>query len=232
MVAPDQMTVAYLAGTPQFQGQPARLAELETRCSGLQPDPDAIYDRHYSFDVSDWQPMVTWGTTPAMSVPVDSVVPSPESWPDPAAARRSQFYMGLQPGVQMADIEIDVVFIGSCTNGRIEDLRRAADVARGHTVAAGVRAIVVAGSVAVKQQAEVEGLDDVFRQAGFEWREPGCSMCIGLNGDIVAPGQRCASTSNRNFEGRQGPNGRTHLVSPELAAAAAVRGRFVAVADL
>ena len=232
LVAPDEQTVTYLAATPWFRGDHGRIAELKARCARLQPDPDADYDGYYTFDVSAWKPMVTWGTTPAMSVPVDDVVPDPNEWPDPAAARRSLAYMGLQPGTRMKDIAVDVVFIGSCTNARIEDLRRAAEVARGRTVAAGVRAIVVPGSVAVKRQAESEGLENMFLRAGFEWLEPGCSMCIGLNGDIVRPGQRCASTSNRNFEGRQGPKGRTHLVSPELAATAAVLGRFGAVSDL
>ena len=232
LVAPDQVTIDYLLQTPVVRRRLDAAAELEERCALLQPDPGARYAQHYSFDVGSWLPMVTWGTTPAMSVPLDGMVPHPETWADPVAARRSLAYMGLEPGTLVSDISVEIVFIGSCTNGRIEDLRRAATVAQGRRVAAGVRAIVVPGSVAVKQQAEAENLDDIFRTAGFEWREPGCSMCIGLNGDLVGPGQRSASTSNRNFEGRQGAGGRTHLVSPELAAAAAIRGRFVSPADL
>ena len=232
LVAPDDVTLRYLATTPTVRASGATAAQLTERWARMLPDSDAAYSKVYRFDVSDWVPVVTWGTTPAMSVPVTGVVPAPLTWPDPPAAQHALAYMGLLPGTRMAEVAVDVVFIGSCTNGRIEDLRVAAGVAAGHRVAAGVRALVVPGSAAVARQAESEGLATVFRQAGFEWREPGCSMCIGLNGDLVAPGQRCASTSNRNFEGRQGPRGRTHLVSPGMAAATAIRGRFVSPADL
>jgi len=178
---------------------------------------------------------VTWGTNPGQSVPVDGVVPDPAALAEPgdrAAAERALAYMDLRPGTRMRDIGVDVVFIGSCTNSRIEDLRAAADVLRGRRVADGVRGLVVPGSMLVRRQAEQEGLDRVFTSAGFEWRMPGCSMCVGINGDTVAPGRRCASTSNRNFEGRQGTGARTHLVSPATAAATAVAGRFATPADL
>jgi 3-isopropylmalate/(R)-2-methylmalate dehydratase large subunit len=177
-------------------------------------------------------PCVTWGTTPAHNVAVGDRVPDPDDAVDEAERgrlRRALDYMGLRPGTAIADIAIDRVFVGSCTNARIEDLRAAAAVVRGRKVASSVRAMVVPGSGLVKAQAEREGLDRVFVAAGFEWREPGCSMCLGMNGDVLAPGERCASTSNRNFEGRQGPGGRTHLVSPAMAAAAAIAGRFVDV---
>src|SRR5207302_3057563 len=177
-------------------------------------------------------PQVTWGTNPAQVAAVTGSVPSPDEWnvpADRAAVQRALDYMGLQPGTRLQDVAIDRVFIGSCTNSRIEDLRGAAEVVRGRRVASSVNAMVVPGSMRVKQQAEAEGLDMVFRDAGFEWREPGCSMCLGMNPDVLAPGERCASTSNRNFEGRQGKGGRTHLVSPQMAAAAAIAGRLVDV---
>ena len=180
-------------------------------------------------------PQVTWGTNPGMVVPVDGVVPDPADADDPAdreAIERALHYMDLRPGTPIKEIAIDRVFIGSCTNARIEDLRAAAAVVDGRRVHAGVRAMVVPGSAAVKRRAEEEGLDRVFERAGFEWRRAGCSMCLGMNPDILAPGERCASTSNRNFEGRQGRGGRTHLVSPAVAAAAAIAGRFVDVRDL
>jgi 3-isopropylmalate/(R)-2-methylmalate dehydratase large subunit len=185
-------------------------------------------------DASTIAPMVTWGTNPEAVVPVTATVPNPGDEPD--EAKRAQLarmveYMGLTPGQKMTDLAIDVVFIGSCTNGRIEDIRAAAQVARGRRVAPGVRAMIVPGSGIVKQQAEAEGLDRLLIDAGFEWREPGCSMCLGMNPDKLTPGQRCASTSNRNFEGRQGPGGRTHLVSPAMAAAAAVTGRLADVRE-
>ena len=192
-------------------------------------DSDAVFDHEIVIDAADISPTVTWGTNPAQVVALSGVVPSPEHFADPdqrAAAAHSLAYMGLTPGTPMREVPVDVVFIGSCTNSRIEDLRAAADVLRGHTVAPGVRALVVPGSHRVKAAAEAEGLHEVFLAAGCEWREPGCSMCLGMNPDQLAPGQRSASTSNRNFEGRQGRGGRTHLVSPAVAAATAVRGRF------
>jgi 3-isopropylmalate/(R)-2-methylmalate dehydratase large subunit len=186
-------------------------------------------------DASALRPAVTWGTNPAQSVSIDDVVPEPDAAPTPAArqaAERALAYQNLKPGTAIRDIPVDAVFIGSCTNGRLEDLRAAADVIRGRKVAPGVRALVVPGSALVKSQAEEQGLDKLFSDAGFEWRSAGCSMCLGMNGDILAPGERSASTSNRNFEGRQGPGGRTHLVSPAVAAATAVAGHFAAPADL
>ena len=195
----------------------------------LVTDAGAIFDRELTIDAAQLAPCVTWGTSPGMVAGIDSTVPSPEDAPTEADRKsftRALEYMGLKPGVPMTEIRIDAVFLGSCTNARIEDLRAAADVVRGHHVAAAVRAMVVPGSQHVKAQAEFEGLDLVFKTAGFDWREPGCSMCLGMNPDILAPGERCASTSNRNFEGRQGRGGRTHLVSPQMAAAAAIAGHF------
>jgi 3-isopropylmalate/(R)-2-methylmalate dehydratase large subunit len=201
----------------------------------MRSDPDAAFDRVVEIDVSELIPQVTWGTNPGMVAPIDGVVPDPASYDDPAdreAVERALHYMALEPGTALRDITIDRVFIGSCTNARIEDLRAAAAVVDGRHVASSVRAMVVPGSAKVKLQAEAEGLDRVFTSAGFEWREAGCSMCHGMNPDILAAGERCASTSNRNFEGRQGAGGRTHLVSPAMAAAAAVTGRFTDVREL
>jgi 3-isopropylmalate/(R)-2-methylmalate dehydratase large subunit len=201
----------------------------------LPSDSGADYHRSVALDASGIEPMVTWGTNPEAVVPITGLVPDPEDAADEdtrGQRRRMVDYMGLTPGQKMTDLEIDVVFIGSCTNGRIEDIRAAAAVARGRKVASGVRALVVAGSGLVKRQAEQEGLDRILKDCGFEWREPGCSMCLAMNPDRIEPGQRCASTSNRNFEGRQGPGGRTHLVSPAMAAAAAVTGRLVDVRAL
>jgi 3-isopropylmalate/(R)-2-methylmalate dehydratase large subunit len=189
-----------------------------------------VYDRVEAFAGADIVPQVTWGTNPAQVTGVDAAVPDPGSFADPndrSSAERALEYMGLRGGTRIVDIALDRVFIGSCTNSRIEDLRAAARVVQGHRVASTVRAMVVPGSGRVKRQAEDEGLDRVFRDAGFDWREAGCSMCLGMNPDTLAPGERCASTSNRNFEGRQGKGGRTHLVSPAMAAAAAVTGHFV-----
>ena len=233
MVAPDETTFAYLKGrphAPSSRNWDAALEEWRT----LRTDPGASFDKTVTLDASTFAPTVTWGTTPAMSTTVDGVVPRPDDTRDPDQTRRSLEYMGLQGGEQIADLPLDRIFIGSCTNGRIEDLRAAAAVIEhgGGKVAAGIRAMVVPGSYPVKMQAESEGLGDVFRAAGFEWREPGCSMCLGMNPDILEPGERCASTSNRNFEGRQGRGGRTHLVSPAMAAAAAINGRFVDVRTL
>jgi 3-isopropylmalate/(R)-2-methylmalate dehydratase large subunit len=201
----------------------------------LASDDDAEYDRHVTIDVAELAPQVTWGTNPGMVVPVTGSVPDPTDFDDPddrAAAERALAYMGLRPGTAIEDIRIDRVFLGSCTNSRIEDLRAAAAIVEGRHVADGVVALAVPGSAKVRAQAEAEGLDRIFTEAGFEWRRAGCSMCLGMNPDILAPGQRCASTSNRNFEGRQGRAGRTHLVSPAMAAAAALHGHFVDVRAL
>jgi len=233
MVAPDDVTFAYLEGRPRAPRGRDWERALDWWQS-LPSDPGAAYDRSVEVDVSDLAPMVTWGTNPGQVVPVTGRVPDPDDMADPkerAAARRALEYMGLEPGTPIQDIRIDRVFIGSCTNGRLSDLRAAARVVRGRKVAPHVTAWVVPGSQQVKAQAEAEGLDRIFKEAGFEWREPGCSMCLGMNGDILEPGQRCASTSNRNFEGRQGKGGRTHLVSPEMAAAAAIAGHFVDVRE-
>jgi len=234
LIAPDQTTFDYVRGRdfgPTGEALDRAIAFWRT----LPSDPGAAYDRSISLDASEIAPMVTWGTTPETVVPITGVVPDPEDAPDEDARRqrrRMLAYMGLTPGQRMAGLEVDVVFIGSCTNGRLEDIRAAAEVARGRKVAPDVRALVVPGSGLVKQQAEREGLDRLLTEAGFEWRDPGCSMCLGMNPDRIGPGQRCASTSNRNFEGRQGREGRTHLVSPAMAAAAAVSGRLVDVRDL
>jgi 3-isopropylmalate/(R)-2-methylmalate dehydratase large subunit len=234
MISPDETTFAYLERRPGAPQGAAWEQALE-RWRALASDADARYDSVVEIDVDDLAPQVTWGTNPGMVVPVDAEVPDPAEVDDPderAAAERALKYMGLEPGTPIQEIRIDRVFIGSCTNARLEDLRVAAGVVAGKRVAAGVRALVVPGSAGVKRAAEAEGLDEIFRRAGFEWREAGCSMCLGMNPDILAPGERCASTSNRNFEGRQGSGGRTHLVSPAMAAAAAIEGRFVDVREL
>jgi 3-isopropylmalate/(R)-2-methylmalate dehydratase large subunit len=235
LVAVDEKTVEYVQGRPY-----APKGDLWDRAVAgwfdLHSDEDATFDREVHLDAAAIEPQVTWGTSPEMVVPVGGQVPDPEAETDPvrrAGVRRALEYMGLAPGTAMGDIALDKVFIGSCTNSRIEDLRAAAAVVSGHRVAGSIKlAMVVPGSGWVKQQAEAEGLDRVFRDAGFEWREPGCSMCLAMNADRLEPGERCASTSNRNFEGRQGQGGRTHLVSPATAAAAAVAGHFVDVRDL
>jgi 3-isopropylmalate/(R)-2-methylmalate dehydratase large subunit len=234
LIAPDDTTFAFLEGrrhAPRGQLWEQALADWRS----LVTDEGAVFDREIKIDASALLPAVTWGTTPAQSVSIDDVVPEPGSFATPGqqqAAQRALTYMDLKPGTAIRDIFVDAVFIGSCTNGRLEDLRAAAQVARGRKVHAGVRALVVPGSARVKAEAEAEGLDQQFTQAGFEWRSAGCSMCLGMNGDIIAPGERCASTSNRNFEGRQGPGGRTHLVSPAVAAATAVAGHFSLPGDL
>jgi 3-isopropylmalate/(R)-2-methylmalate dehydratase large subunit len=201
----------------------------------LRSDPDAKFDREITLDAREIKPHVTWGTSPEMVVAVDDVVPDPDKEKDPTrreGMERALQYMNLKPRTKMTDIRIDKVFIGSCTNSRLEDLRSAAAMVKGKRVASNVRlAMVVPGSGLIKAQAEKEGLDRVFRDAGFQWREPGCSMCLGMNPDRLEPGERCASTSNRNFEGRQGAGGRTHLVSPAMAAAAAVAGHFVDIRE-
>ena len=229
MIAPDQVTFAYLEGRPCApKGQ--EWEEALEFWQSLPSDPGASYDKVVVLDAAQLEPYVTWGTNPGQVVPVTGRVPDPASFPTPEereAAERALSYMGLEPGTPIVDIHVDRVFIGSCTNARIEDLRAAAEVVRGKRVHPRVRAMVVPGSTQVKLQAEREGLDRIFRAAGFEWRESGCSMCLGMNPDILQPGERCASTSNRNFEGRQGRGGRTHLVSPQMAAAAAIAGHFV-----
>jgi 3-isopropylmalate/(R)-2-methylmalate dehydratase large subunit len=235
MVAVDDATIAYLEGRPF-----APKGELWNRAVAhwrtLRSDPDALFDRTVTIDAASIAPQVTWGTSPEMVTTIEGRVPDPDKEKDPVVREgieRALVYMGLEPNTAMQDIAIDKVFIGSCTNSRIEDLRAAAAIVRGRSKASNVKlALVVPGSGQVKQQAEREGLDRVFTAAGFEWREPGCSMCLGMNEDRLGPGERCASTSNRNFEGRQGPGGRTHLVSPAMAAAAAIAGHFVDVRRL
>jgi 3-isopropylmalate/(R)-2-methylmalate dehydratase large subunit len=234
LIAPDEATYAYIAGRPKApQGEALERAMAYWRT--LFTDEGAHFDKVVTLDAASLPPIVTWGTSPEDVVSVTGAVPDPETIADEvkrASKWRALDYMGLKPGQQMTDIALDKVFIGSCTNGRIEDLRAAAAVARGRKVAPSIKlAMVVPGSGLVKEQAEAEGLDKVFVEAGFEWREPGCSMCLAMNPDKLAPGERCASTSNRNFEGRQGYMGRTHLVSPAMAAAAAIAGRFVDIRD-
>jgi 3-isopropylmalate/(R)-2-methylmalate dehydratase large subunit len=235
MVAVDDKTIAYLKGRP-FAPQGEWFERAAAYWRTLVSDEGARFDREVAIDATTLKPQVTWGTSPEMVVSIEDRVPDPAAEKDPVrreAMERALEYMGLDPKTPMTDIAIDKVFIGSCTNSRIEDLRAAAAVVRGRRVASGVKlAMVVPGSGLVKRQAEQEGLDRVFLDAGFEWREPGCSMCLGMNDDRLSPGERCASTSNRNFEGRQGAGGRTHLVSPTMAAAAALAGRFVDVRRL
>jgi 3-isopropylmalate/(R)-2-methylmalate dehydratase large subunit len=224
MVAPDETTFAWIDGRP---GAPEDLDAAIAAWRELRTDDDASFDRELTVDAGALSPLVTWGTTPAMVVPVTEQIPEPRSDGDERALR----YMGLEAGTPMQEIRLDRVFIGSCTNSRIGDLRAAAALVEGRKVASDVHAMVVPGSQQVAAQAEAEGLDEVFRAAGFDWRTAGCSMCLGMNPDILKPGERCASTSNRNFEGRQGRGGRTHLVSPQMAAAAAIEGHFVDIRD-
>jgi len=231
MIAPDDTTFAWFSAQER-PGAPrgAELDDAVERWRGLRTDEGARFDRELQIDASALSPQVTWGTNPGMVREVTQRVPSPEEFDSPAdreATERALAYMALEPGTPITEIAIDRVFIGSCTNSRIGDLRAAAEIVAGRKVAASVSAMVVPGSQQVKAQAEAEGLDRIFREAGFDWRVAGCSMCLGMNPDILQPGERCASTSNRNFEGRQGRGGRTHLVSPQMAAAAAVEGRFV-----
>jgi 3-isopropylmalate/(R)-2-methylmalate dehydratase large subunit len=231
MIAPDATTFAYLKGR-RFSPQDEAWELAVQNWAALVTDAGATFDRELTIDATKLAPSVTWGTSPGMVTTIDSRVPSLESATNEADRKsfeRAFEYMGLEPGTQVEDISVDAVFLGSCTNGRIEDLRAAAKVVDGYHVATTVRAMVVPGSQAVKRQAEEEGLDQVFKTAGFEWREPGCSMCLGMNPDILSPGERCASTSNRNFEGRQGRGGRTHLLSPAMAAAAAITGHLTDV---
>ena len=227
MIAPDETTFAYVEGKP---GAPEDFDAAVERWRGLRTDEGATFDREVEIDATTISPMVTWGTTPGMVTEVASAVPDPASIEgpvDPETAARALGYMGLEAGTPITEIPLDRVFIGSCTNSRIEDLRAAASMIGGRQVASTVRAMVVPGSESVREIAEREGLHEVFREAGFEWRASGCSMCLGMNPDTLDPGERCASTSNRNFEGRQGKGGRTHLVSPRMAAAAAIEGHFV-----
>jgi len=234
LIAPDEITFAYLEGRPLAPPQEQWDAAV-AYWKGLPSDPDGAWDREVALSASSLEPHVTWGTSPQDALPVGGYVPDPAAHAEPgeqARMRRALEYMGLTPGTKLTDIPVDKVFIGSCTNARIEDLRAAAAVAKGRKVAPGVTALVVPGSGLVKRQAEGEGLDRVFVEAGFQWRLPGCSMCLGMNPDKLKPGERCASTSNRNFEGRQGPGGRTHLMSPPMAAAAAVAGRIADVREV
>jgi 3-isopropylmalate/(R)-2-methylmalate dehydratase large subunit len=234
LIAPDETTFRYLQGRPHAPQGAAWEAALE-HWRSLPTDPDAVFDREVTLDAGALTPFVTWGTNPAQAAPLGSVVPDPAAMADPAeraTAQRALAYMDLAPGTALTDIAVDTVFVGSCTNGRLEDLRAAAQVLRGRRVASGVRMLVVPGSMAVKAAAEEEGLAEVFTSAGAQWRSAGCSMCLGMNPDTMARGERSASTSNRNFEGRQGDGARTHLVSPQVAAATAVTGRLTAPASL
>jgi 3-isopropylmalate/(R)-2-methylmalate dehydratase large subunit len=234
MIAPDDITFDYLEGRSHAPSGDEWHAAVE-QWRQLRTDEDAVFDSEVVIDAAELSPYVTWGTNPGQGLPLADTVPDPEAYDDEtqrAAARRALEYMGLAAGTPLRDIHVDTVFVGSCTNGRIEDLRAAAEVLRGHQVATGVRMLVVPGSMRVKAQAEVEGLDKVFLEAGAEWRSAGCSMCLGMNPDQLAPGERSASTSNRNFEGRQGKGGRTHLVSPLVAAATAVTGHLSSPAEL
>ncbi len=234
LIAPDETTFDYLKGRPSAP-KGAAWEQAVAFWKTLPSDPGAVYDTEIKIDASKIAPQVTWGTSPEDVLPITGIVPDPAGVADPAkraAMERSLEYMDLKPGVKLMELPVQRVFIGSCTNGRIEDLRAAAKIAQGRKVAAGVAAMVVPGSGLVKRQAEAEGLDRIFLAAGFEWREPGCSMCLAMNADRLEPGERCASTSNRNFEGRQGRGGRSHLMSPAMAAAAAVTGRLADVREL
>ena len=233
MIAPDEKTFAYIQGKPFApEGEDWDAAVAAWR--QLPTDPGAAYDTLVELDAAAIAPHVSWGTSPGMVVPITQAIPSPDDYADPGdrrAAERALEYMGLTANVLLQDVPLDTVFIGSCTNGRIEDLRAAAAILKGNKISPGLRALAVPGSAQVKVQAEAEGLDQVFKDAGFDWREAGCSMCLGMNPDILQPGERCASTSNRNFEGRQGKGGRTHLVSPQMAAAAAIAGHLVDIRE-
>jgi 3-isopropylmalate/(R)-2-methylmalate dehydratase large subunit len=234
MVAPDETTFAYIEGRP-YAPKGERFEQAVAAWRQLASDPDAHFDAVHEVSIDGIGPQVTWGTNPGMVTDVNGVVPDPAQQKDPekrSSYERALQYMGLRPGQKITDIPLDTVFIGSCTNSRLEDLRMAAQYVRGKHVASGVRALVVPGSMQIRRMAEEEGLAEIFREAGFEWRESGCSMCIAMNGDQLSAGERCASTSNRNFEGRQGRGGRTHLVSPAMAAAAAIAGHFVDVREV
>jgi 3-isopropylmalate/(R)-2-methylmalate dehydratase large subunit len=235
VMAVDERTIEYVGGRP-FAPTGAHWEQATAAWRELVSDPGAVFDREVTLDAAAIEPQVTWGTSPEMVAPIGATVPDPATEPDAVKAQamaRALEYQGLQPGMPMSDIRPDKVFIGSCTNARIEDLRAAARVVQGRSVAPSIDlAMVVPGSGLVKRQAEAEGLDVIFKSAGFEWREPGCSMCLGMNSDRLSPGERCASTSNRNFEGRQGQGGRTHLMSPAMAARAAVSGHLVDVRQM
>ncbi|MEG9297592.1 3-isopropylmalate dehydratase large subunit [Mangrovibacillus sp. Mu-81] len=234
LISPDEVTFDYLEGREHLPKHKS-YEELKAEWISLQSDHDAVYDDHITIKGEDIEPHVTWGTNPGMGAGISSSVPHPEDFQDPSdqeGTERALRYMGLEAGMPIEDIEVDYVFIGSCTNSRLSDLRAAAEVVKGHKVNTEVTALVVPGSFKVKQAAEAEGLHDIFKEAGFEWREAGCSMCLAMNDDIVPPGKRCASTSNRNFEGRQGNGSRTHLLSPAMAAAAAVTGKLTDVRRL
>lgn len=234
MIAPDETTFTYLNGRP-FAPKGAEWDAAVSAWHELNTDAEATYDTLVTLHADEIAPMVSWGTSPGMVAPITGVVPSPSDFDnhaDQRACEQALTYMGLTPGTPLQDISVDTVFIGSCTNGRIEDLRAAAQILDGKKIREGLRALCVPGSYPVKRQAEAEGLDKIFVAAGFEWREPGCSMCLGMNPDILQPGERCASTSNRNFEGRQGKGGRTHLVSPQMAAAAALTGKLTDIRTL
>ncbi|MEJ5114623.1 3-isopropylmalate dehydratase large subunit [Erwinia billingiae] len=234
LVAPDDTTFEYARGR-QFAPKGAEWDEAVAYWRTLKSDSGAHFDKVVTLNAADIAPQVTWGTNPGQVIAVNEVIPDPASFSDPverASAEKALAYMDLQPGIRLTEVKIDKVFIGSCTNSRIEDLRAAASVVKGHKIAPGVQAYVVPGSGPVKAQAEEEGLDKIFLDAGFEWRLPGCSMCLAMNNDRLNPGERCASTSNRNFEGRQGRGGRTHLLSPAMAAAAAVAGHFADIREL
>jgi len=233
MVAPDEKTFEYLRGR-ELAPKGSMFEDAVAYWKTLNSDPEAGFDKRVELNAGDILPQVTWGTNPGMVTDIEGSVPDPDVLESPTerdGIRRALVYMGLEPGTKITNIPVDKVFIGSCTNGRIEDLRAAADLVKGRKVHPSVRALVVPGSEEVRRVAEEEGLGKLFQEAGFEWRFAGCSMCLGMNEDILAPGERCASTSNRNFEGRQGKGGRTHLVSPVMAAAAALEGRFVDVRD-
>ena len=229
MIAPDKKTSNYILGR-DYAPDRNFWATAVKNWAELPSDADAVFDKTWTFDAAKVEPMVTWGTNPGQSAPISGKIPTLDSYDDPTerkAAESALKYMNLQPGLAIRNIEIQRVFIGSCTNGRLEDLREAAAVVKGKRLASGVRGMVVPGSGSVKRQAEAEGLHQIFVSAGFDWREPGCSMCLGMNADLIKPDEHCASTSNRNFEGRQGKDGRTHLVSPAMAAAAGIAGHFV-----
>ncbi len=235
LVAVDEKTIDYVRGRPYSPAEEYR-EQAETYWQGLHSDKDAVFDKEVLLNAGDIRPQVSWGTSPEMVVSIDDCVPNPQQEADPVKREgmiKALEYMGLEPGVEISQISLDKIFIGSCTNSRIEDIRAAADVVRDRNVASTIKlAMVVPGSGLVKAQAEQEGLDRVFTEAGFEWRDPGCSMCLAMNADRLEEGERCASTSNRNFEGRQGRGGRTHLVSPTMAAAAAIAGHFIDPARL
>ena len=234
MIGPDRITFTYLKGRP-LAPDGAQWDAAVADWMALRTDVDAVFDRETELDLSKLSPRVSWGTTPEENLPITATVPDPAKEPDSARRermRRSLDYMDLRPGIRLDSIAVNRVFIGSCTNSRIEDLRAAAAVVAGRSIASSVTAIVVPGSASVRVEAEAEGLDRIFRAAGFEWRESGCSMCVAMNDDRLSPGERCASTSNRNFEGRQGQGGRTHLMSPAMAAAAAVAGHLTDVRAL